>query len=81
VQSAANEHRAKLKELEKVLSNIASSPTVISDQDFEKKLRDVQGFVEGLWNDARRGAGSMIHIKILCYIFYNDGEDLNFGIG
>lgn len=58
VQSAANDHRAKLKELEKVLSNIASNPTVISDQVFEKKLKDVQGFVEQLWNDARHGAGS-----------------------
>jgi len=58
VQSAANDHRAKLQELERVLSNIASNPTVISDQDFEKKLKDVQGFVEGLWNDAKQGAGS-----------------------
>jgi coxsackievirus/adenovirus receptor len=64
VQSAANEHRVKLKELEKVLGDIASSPTVISDQDFEKKLKDVQGIVEQLWNEARQGAGSMIHITI-----------------
>jgi len=66
VQSAANDHRAKLQELERVLSNIASNPTVISDQDFEKKLKDVQGFVEGLWNDAKQGAGSMNHI-IVCF--------------
>jgi coxsackievirus/adenovirus receptor len=64
VQNAANEHRVKLKELEKVLSDIASNPTVISDQDFEKKLKDVQGIVEQLWNEARQGAGSMIHITI-----------------
>jgi len=64
VQSAANDHRAKLQELERVLSNIASNPTVISDQDFEKKLKDVQRFVEELWNDAKQGAGSMNHMKV-----------------
>ncbi|GFG33810.1 hypothetical protein Cfor_03510 [Coptotermes formosanus] len=58
VQSAANDHRVKLKELGKVLSDIANNPTVISDQDFEKKLKDVQGVVEALWNEARHGAGS-----------------------
>lgn len=65
VQSAANEHRVRLKELEKVLTDIASNPTVISDQDFENKLKDVQGIVEQLWNEARHGAGSMIHIRTL----------------
>jgi coxsackievirus/adenovirus receptor len=69
VQSAANDHLAKLQELENVLSNIASNPTLISDQGFENKLKDVQGFVEGLWNDARHGAGSMSHIKVLLACF------------
>ncbi|XP_069688400.1 laminin subunit gamma-1 [Periplaneta americana] len=58
VQSAANAHRAKLKELEKVLSDIESNPTVINDQNFENKLKDVQDVVERLWNDAKHGAGS-----------------------
>jgi hypothetical protein len=68
----------KLKELGKVLSDIANNPTVISDQDFEKKLKDVQGVVEALWNEARHGAGSMSHVKILLCMCYNAGGALNF---
>jgi coxsackievirus/adenovirus receptor len=63
VQSAANDHRARLRELEKVLRDIASSPTVISDEDFEKKLQEVQRIVEGLWNEARHGAGGMTYMS------------------
>lgn len=63
VQSAANQHRVKLKELEKVLSDIASNPTVISDQDFENKLKEVERIMEQLWNEARHGAGSMIYMS------------------
>lgn len=79
VQSAANDHRAKLQELEKVLSNIASNPTVISDQDFERKLKEAQGFVEELWNDAKHRAGSMSHIKICLACFTLLGETWNSG--
>ncbi|KAJ9596346.1 hypothetical protein L9F63_012621, partial [Diploptera punctata] len=58
VQNAVNVHRAKLEELEKVLLDIANNPTVISDEDFEKKLKDVQDIVDRLWKDAKQGAGS-----------------------
>ena len=58
VQTAVNTHRTKLQELEKVLNDIASNPTVINDEDFEKKLRDVQEIVEKLSDDAKHGTGS-----------------------
>lgn len=58
VQDAANEHRAKLRELENVLNDIANSPTVIDDLDFENKLNEVQGRVTALQNDAKYGIGT-----------------------
>ncbi|PSN35327.1 Laminin subunit gamma-1, partial [Blattella germanica] len=58
VQSAVNAHRAKLEQLQSVLRDIANNPTVISDEDFEKKLKDVQAIVDRLWNEAKHGAGT-----------------------
>ncbi|XP_071445859.1 laminin subunit gamma-1 [Hetaerina americana] len=58
VQSAANEHRAKLAELKKLLLDIENNPTVIEDATFEERLNGVQQLVNDLWDDAKRGSKS-----------------------
>ena len=60
VQDAANAHRVKLRELEKLLDDIANSPTVIDDADFEDKLREVQASVEALEKEAKYGIGGRV---------------------
>lgn len=67
VQDAANEHRVKLKELEKLLDNIANSPTVIDDADFENKLKEVQTKVENLEREAKFGVGGTYSFFFLLF--------------
>lgn len=57
VQEAADTHRGKLRELEKLLEDIANSPTVIDDADFENKLKEVQLRVENLEKEVKFGIG------------------------
>lgn len=57
VQDAANDHRKKLSELNNILREIASKPTVIDDAEFESKLRAVQEKIDILTEDAKSGAG------------------------
>lgn len=57
VQDAANDHRQKLRELNAVLQEIASKPTVIDDGEFESKLKSVQEKIDILAEDAKSGAG------------------------
>lgn len=57
VQDAANDHRQKLRELNAVLQEIASKPTVIDDNEFEFKLKSVQEKIDILAEDAKSGAG------------------------
>ncbi|KAK6627638.1 hypothetical protein RUM44_010117 [Polyplax serrata] len=59
VQDAANVHRSKLRELEKLLDDIANSPTVIDDAEFEDKLKEVQTRVEALEKEAKFGVGGI----------------------
>ncbi|KAK7082221.1 Laminin subunit gamma-1 [Halocaridina rubra] len=51
-------HRERLAELERLLADIVSNPTVLNDEDFEETLRTVMSQVEQLWNDAREAARS-----------------------
>lgn len=57
VQEAADSHREKLQNLNKVLQEIASKPTVIDDDEFEFKLKAVQEKIDILTEDAKSGAG------------------------
>ncbi|XP_046998702.1 laminin subunit gamma-1 isoform X2 [Schistocerca americana] len=57
VQDAANVHRAKLYKLKKVLDDIASNPTVISDDNFERRLKEVEEAVGHLWTRAKQAVG------------------------
>lgn len=57
VQEAVNSQRKKLSEMEKLLEDIANTPTVIDDVDFERKLAQVQERVDQLWTDARSATG------------------------
>lgn len=57
VQEAADDHRGKLNALNHLLSEIASKPTVIDDDEFELKLRAVQDKIDILTEDAKSGAG------------------------
>lgn len=59
VQDAVDVHREKLESLKKVLDDIASNPTVISDENFDKKLKQVEEAVADLWNKAKVAIGSM----------------------
>lgn len=57
VQDAANDHRQKLRELNVVLQEIASKPTVVDDGEFNAKLKSVQEKIDILAEDAKSGAG------------------------
>ncbi|XP_067209558.1 laminin subunit gamma-1 isoform X2 [Linepithema humile] len=58
VQTAVDDHRRRLAELENTLHKINSSPTVIKDSDFEKELKNVQDRVKALLTIAKQGSGS-----------------------
>lgn len=51
-------HRERLTELERILNDIESSPTVPNDRDFEDTLTLVMREVEQLWKDAKQAAAS-----------------------
>lgn len=65
VQSAVDDHRRRLTELEDTLRKINSNPTVIKDSDFEKELKNVQNRVKALLTIAKQGSGSNYY-----YYFY-----------
>lgn len=59
VQDAVNAHRAKLQDLKDLLNKISSSPVVINDdEEFDRKIGEVQEIVTQLWNAAKEGTGS-----------------------
>ena len=58
VQDAVDAHRAKLSDLQRILKDIANSPTPLDDADFESRLAEVQRSVDELHEDAKKGAGS-----------------------
>lgn len=51
-------HRERLAELERLLADIVSNPTVLNDEDFEETLSTVMTQVDQLWEDAREAARS-----------------------
>ncbi|KAI5735373.1 hypothetical protein M8J77_017507 [Diaphorina citri] len=53
VTDAVAAHRSNLHDLTAVLMNIANSPTVIDDAEFERKLLEVISRVDALWNNAQ----------------------------
>uniref|UniRef100_A0A182X6E3 LANB2 n=1 Tax=Anopheles quadriannulatus TaxID=34691 RepID=A0A182X6E3_ANOQN len=57
VQDAANDHRAKLAELNQILQDIQSKPIVIDDSEFAGKLHAVQEKIDILVEDAKSGSG------------------------
>lgn len=57
VQDAVGTHRENLRKLEKVLKDINNSPTVINDEEFEQKLKEVQLYVNELEKDAKLATG------------------------
>lgn len=65
MQNAVDGHRAKLGDLQRVLTDIANSPTTTDDVDFESRLAEVQRSVDKLYDDAKQGAGS----KSFKYLF------------
>lgn len=70
VQSAVDDHRRHLAELENTLKKINSSPTVISDSDFEKELKNVQDRVRALLNVAIQGSGSNYYCFLLLLLLF-----------
>ena len=70
VQSAVNDHRQRLAELEDTLYKINSSPTVIKNSDFEKELKNVQDRVKTLLTTAKQGSGSKYHYYYYYYYYY-----------
>ncbi|XP_071512701.1 laminin subunit gamma-1 isoform X2 [Panulirus ornatus] len=58
VLDSVSVHRERLAELERLLSDIVSNPTVLDDDDFDETLRTVMSQVEQLWDDAREAARS-----------------------
>ncbi|CAL4069011.1 unnamed protein product [Meganyctiphanes norvegica] len=58
VLDAVSIHRERLAELERLLDDIVTNPTVLSDEDFEDTLQTVQTMVEKLYNDAYTATSS-----------------------
>ncbi|GLH05167.1 Netrin-A [Gryllus bimaculatus] len=58
VQDAVNAHREKLKDLRDLLNKISSSPVVLNDEEFDRKIVEVEAIVNELWNNAKEGTGS-----------------------
>lgn len=57
VQDAVIVHRENLRKLEKVLKDINNNPTVVNDEEFENKLKEVQSYVNKLEQDVKSGTG------------------------
>lgn len=51
-------HRERLAELERLLQDILTNPTVLNDEMFEKTLTTVMVQVEDLWNATQEAARS-----------------------
>lgn len=70
VQDAVNEHRDRLAALEETIRNIKSNPTVINEDGFKQKLKDVQNRVRELLELAKAGSGSKYTkakiLRIIC---------------
>ena len=64
VQDAVASHRENLRKLEDVLKNINNNPTVIIDDDFEQKLKEVQSRVDELEQNAKFATGGMCKISL-----------------
>ncbi|XP_058793265.1 laminin subunit gamma-1 [Phymastichus coffea] len=58
VQDAVNEHRDRLASLEDTLRKIKNNPTVINEDGFKQKLKDVQNRVRELLELAKTGSGT-----------------------
>uniref|UniRef100_A0A6A7FTH6 Laminin subunit gamma-1-like isoform X1 n=3 Tax=Hirondellea gigas TaxID=1518452 RepID=A0A6A7FTH6_9CRUS len=58
VLDAVSIHRERLAELERLLADIVSNPTVLNDDDFERALTSVMARVEELWEDAKDAANA-----------------------
>lgn len=58
VQDEANKHFAKLQDFERKLNEINSSAIVISDEDFDDKLHEVQSAIKDLLKKAREATGA-----------------------
>lgn len=57
VLDAVDDHRTNLGKLEKVLKDIKNNPTVINDEEFEQKLKEVQTTVVELEMNAKIATG------------------------
>jgi len=57
VQDAVATHRENLRKLENVLKDINNNPTVINDEEFEQKLKEVQSYVNELETNTKLAAG------------------------
>lgn len=57
VQDTVATHRENLRKLENVLKEINNSPTVINDEKFEQKLKEVQSYVNDLEKNAKLATG------------------------
>lgn len=62
VQDAVGEHRKNLRHLENVLKDIKNNPTVVNDEEFDKKLKAVQAAVDELERNAKDATGGEYNI-------------------
>lgn len=57
VRDAVREHRKSLRRLEDTLKNLNNNPTVVVDDKFEQKLKEVQMQVDELEQNAKYATG------------------------
>jgi len=76
VQDAVATHRENLRKLEDVLKNINDNPTVVIDDDFEQKLKEVQSQVDDLEQNAKFATGGMCKTCFYYYYLPMNGEFL-----
>lgn len=70
VQDAANNHRAKLAELEELLKALRENPQLLNDEEFVAKLKEVEGKVDKLLEDALSATGKLIIYNLYTHLFY-----------
>lgn len=76
VQDAVATHRENLRKLEDVLKNINNNPTVVVDDDFEQKLKEVQSQIDELEQNAKFATGGMCQTCLLLFFLLMNGEFL-----
>ena len=69
VQDRVNEHRGKLQDLEDLINNIGSDPELVNDEDFERRLKELDAELNATIAAAQNASGKR-RIFLLAYVCF-----------